>query len=197
MWWLLPQQQKWYCYLGVFWRAGSKSSHHSGNDGWWPLLPHSLVNLRSFSVDLIMWSLSIAIHWIWPEPLGLWSCFVHPFNEAMYLQILLVFQVESLVSSGGRPFLHQSLQRSWLPLPWDQWVVPGFWSFCLFYLASEDLDLLWLGQMHAAHDVQGCQCRHTFSDSSSWTASTEVPPKELCWLPCTYWRRLVQKVRVP
>ena len=38
-WLLLPQQQRWYCYLGVFWTAGSKSSHHSGNGGWWPLLP--------------------------------------------------------------------------------------------------------------------------------------------------------------
>ena len=36
---LLPQQQRWYCYLGVFWTAGRKSSHHSGNGGWWPLLP--------------------------------------------------------------------------------------------------------------------------------------------------------------
>ena len=38
-WWLLPQRQRWYCYLGVFWTAGGKSSHHSGNGGWWPLLP--------------------------------------------------------------------------------------------------------------------------------------------------------------
>ena len=35
-WWLLPQQQRWYCYLGVFWPTGGKSSHHSGNGGWWP-----------------------------------------------------------------------------------------------------------------------------------------------------------------
>ena len=39
IWLLLLQQQKWYCYLGVFWTAGGKSSHHSGNGGWWPLLP--------------------------------------------------------------------------------------------------------------------------------------------------------------
>ena len=48
--------------------------------------------------------------------------------------------------------------------------------------------LLWLGQIHVAHDVLGCQCRHEFSDSNSWTASANVPPKELHWLPCTYWR---------
>ena len=34
----------------------------------------------------------------------------------------------------------------------------------------------------------GCQCRHEFSDSNSWTTSTDVPPKELRWPPCTYWR---------
>ena len=39
MWSLLPQPQRYYCYLGVFWIAGDKSSHHSGNGGWWPLLP--------------------------------------------------------------------------------------------------------------------------------------------------------------
>ena len=39
MWLLLPQQQIWYCYLGVFWTAGGKSSHHSGTGSWWPLLP--------------------------------------------------------------------------------------------------------------------------------------------------------------
>ena len=47
--------------LGVFWTAGGKSSHHSGNGGWWPLLPYSLVNLRSISIDFIMWSFSMAI----------------------------------------------------------------------------------------------------------------------------------------
>ena len=34
----------------------------------------------------------------------------------------------------------------------------------------------------------GCQCRHEFSDSNSWTTSTDVPPKELRWPLCTYWR---------
>ena len=39
MWWLLPQQRRWYCYLGVFWTAGGKLAHHSENGGWWLLLP--------------------------------------------------------------------------------------------------------------------------------------------------------------
>ena len=49
-------------------------------------------------------------------------------------------------------------------------------------------DLLWLGQIHVVHDVLGCQCRYEFSDSNSWTTSTDVPPKELRWPPCTYWK---------
>ena len=34
----------------------------------------------------------------------------------------------------------------------------------------------------------GCQCRHEFSDSNAWTASTYVTLKELRWPLCTYWR---------
>ena len=34
----------------------------------------------------------------------------------------------------------------------------------------------------------GCQSRHEFSGSNSWTTSTDVPPKELGWPPCTNWR---------
>ena len=90
-WWLLPQQQRWYCYLGVLWTAGSKSSHHSGNAVDDHCCPHSLVNLRSVSVDLIMWSLSIAI--LSEFGLSLFSCdhtFAHPFNEAVSLRIIFM-----------------------------------------------------------------------------------------------------------
>ena len=45
-----------------------------------------------------------------------------------------------------------------------------------------------LGRIHVAQDVLGCQCRHEFSDSNSWTASTDALPKELRWPQCTYWR---------
>ena len=37
-WWLWPHLRRWCCYLAVFWTAGNRS-HHSGNGGWWPLLP--------------------------------------------------------------------------------------------------------------------------------------------------------------
>ena len=52
---------------------------------------HSLVNLRSVSVDLIMWSLSITI----PSEfcLSLFSCdhtFAHPFNEAVSLRTIFM-----------------------------------------------------------------------------------------------------------
>ena len=98
--------------------------------------PHSLINLRSVSVDFIMWSLSIAI--LSEFGLSLLFCdhtFAHTFNEALSLDHIHVFLVERLVSSGGRPFLHQSLQRSRLPLLWDQWVLPGVRSSLLFHLA--------------------------------------------------------------
>ena len=98
--------------------------------------PHSLVNLWSVSVDFIMWSLSIVI--LSEFGLNLFSCdhtFAHPFNEVVSLRIVFMFLAERLVSSGGRPFLRQSLQRLWLPIFWDQWFVPGVGSFLLFHLA--------------------------------------------------------------
>ena len=51
--------------------------------------PHSLVNLRSVSVDFIMWSFSIAI--LSEFGLRLFSCdhtFAHPFNETVSLRII-------------------------------------------------------------------------------------------------------------
>ena len=53
--------------------------------------PHSLVNLRSVSVDFIMWSLSIAI--VSEFGLSLFSCdhtFAHPFNEVVSLRIIFM-----------------------------------------------------------------------------------------------------------
>ena len=62
-------------------------------------------------------------HWIWPEPLLLWSyiCTLLQLG-CVSSDHIHVFQGESMVSSRGRPFLQQSLQMSELPLPWDQWV---------------------------------------------------------------------------
>ena len=89
MWLLLPHQQR--CYLGVFWTAGA--SHltilEMAVDD--PCCPHSLVNLRSVSVDFIMWSLSIAI--LSEFGLSLFSydhTFAHPFNEAVSLRIIFM-----------------------------------------------------------------------------------------------------------
>ena len=45
-----------------------------------------------------------------------------------------------------------------------------------------------VGSNSCKQNVLGCQCRHEFSDSNSWTSSTYVAPEELRWPPCTYWR---------
>ena len=53
--------------------------------------PHSLVNLRSVSVDFIMWSLSIVI--LCEFGLSLFSCdqaFADPFNEAVSLRFVFM-----------------------------------------------------------------------------------------------------------
>ena len=73
-------------------------------DSWWQAVspfwkwrlmtascPYSLVNLRSVSVDFIMWPLSIAI--LSEFGLSLFSCdytFAHPFNEAVFLWIIFM-----------------------------------------------------------------------------------------------------------
>ena len=91
MWLFLPQQQRWYCYLGVFWTAGASLLailEMAVDDR---CCPHSLVNLRSVSVDFIMRSLSIAI--LFEFGLSLFSCdhtFAHPFNEAVSLRIVFM-----------------------------------------------------------------------------------------------------------
>ena len=99
--------------------------------------PHSLLNLRSVSVDTIMWYLYIAILSVCG--LSLFSCdhtFAHPFNEAVSLRIVFMCSWrKGWCLQGGRPFLCQSLQMSRLPLLWDQWVLQGVGSFLLFYLA--------------------------------------------------------------
>ena len=79
--------------------------------------PHPLVNLRSVSVDFILWSLSIMI--LSEFGLGLFSSddkFTPSLNEVVFLWIVLcVLQAENFVFLRGRPILRRSLQRSWLP----------------------------------------------------------------------------------
>ena len=78
------------CY-GVFWKlAASRLTvlEMAVDDR---CCPHSLVNLRSVSVDFIVWSLSIAI--LFEFGLSLFSCdhtFAHPFNEAVSLRIVFM-----------------------------------------------------------------------------------------------------------
>ena len=53
--------------------------------------PHSLIDLRSVSVDFIMWSLSVAI--LSEFGLSLFSCdhaFADPFNEDMFLRVVFM-----------------------------------------------------------------------------------------------------------
>ena len=83
--------------------------------------------------------------------------------------------------------LHWCLQRSWLPLLWDQWEGPVVGSCLLFHLAYQHINLWWFGRIHAWHDVPDSQCRHEFSHSNTWTVLTDVPPKELRWPLCTGW----------
>ena len=66
------------------------------------------------------------------------------------------------------------------------WV--GGWVMPPFPFGLERYRSLVVGSNYVGQNVLGCQCRHKFSDSNSWTASTDVPPEELRWPPCTYWR---------
>ena len=96
--------------------------------------------------------------WIWPEPLLLWSYICTPLQlGCVSSDHIHVFQGASIVSSRGRPFLHQSLQMSELPLPWDQWVG------CR--VMQQGTDLLWLGQIHVGWGVLSCWCRLDFWDN--------------------------------
>ena len=87
---------------------------------------HALVNLRYVSVNFSMWSLSIAIL----SELGLSLFCDHTFAHMLFGSYWCV-RGKGCYLQGARPFLIQSLQRSWLPLLCDKWVVPGVGSFLL------------------------------------------------------------------
>ena len=146
--------------------------------------PHSLVHFGAISVNFIMWSLWLMIL----IELGL--DFLYGDHTFAYS-----FLVGSWVSLGGRPIRHWYLQRSSLPLPWDQWQGPPL------PFVRGHTDLWWFGHIHAGHDVMDCQCRHEFWDSNAWITLTYVPPKELHWPLCTDWilgwcRKLAMPVSV-
>ena len=91
MWLLLPQQQRWNCYLGVFLDSWRQVVAPFWKRRLMTAAAPTLVNFRSISVDFIMWSLSIAILSEFGQSLS--SCdhtFAHPFNEAVYLQIVFM-----------------------------------------------------------------------------------------------------------
>ena len=138
--------------------------------------PHSLVNLRSVSVDFVMWSLSIAI--LSEFGLSLFFCghtFAHPFNEAVSLRIVFMCSWRKGWCLQGADRFYVNLCRGHGFLYFETngscrgsgHSSPSIWP---------RKDLLWSGQTHVVHDVLGCQCRHEFSDSNSWTTSTDVPP---------------------
>ena len=100
------------------------------NDRCWS---HSLVNLRSFSVDAIMGTLSITI--LTETSWALSYIYTIPQWGRVSSNRILVFQAESLVSSRGRPIPHRSLQMSRLRLAWHQRVGSKVGSYPLFNLA--------------------------------------------------------------
>ena len=151
--------------------------------------PHSLVNLRSVSVDFIMWSLSIEI--LSEFGLSLFSCdhaFADPFNEAVSFRFVFMC----------------SWREGWCPQGADRFYVNLCRSHGFLYFETNGFcrgsghsslpfglgryRSLVVGSNSCSAWCAGCQCRHEFSDSNSWTTSTDVPPKELRWPPCTYWR---------
>ena len=83
--------------------------------------PHSLMNCWSGSIDIFMWSNSIAIF----TEFGLSSfTFDHTFaqsvNEVVSLGIVFIcYRRKDWCPQWARPILHRYLQRPWLPLPWD------------------------------------------------------------------------------
>ena len=117
----------------------------------------TLVYFGAICADFIRWSLYFTK--LIELSLGFLSrdhAFTYSFNKVVSLRIIAcavinpilltwdhshAFLVESWVSSGGRPIRHWSLQRSWLPLFWDQWEGPGFGSCLLFHLAWEHINL--------------------------------------------------------
>ena len=152
--------------------------------------PHSLIHFGAISVYFIMWSLCFMI--LLELSLGFLSgdhtfAYSYSFNEVVSLGIIIVRSWWKVVSSGGRPIRHWSLQRSWLPLLWDQQEGPGVGSCVLSHLAWEHINLHGFGRIHARHDVLDFQCRHESSNSNAWTALTDALPKELRWPLCKGW----------
>ena len=122
-WWLWPQLRRGCWCLAVFWRVGSRLSHHSGNGGWWPLLSPLLIEL---SLGFLSGDHTFA-----------YSC-----NDVVSLGIVIVrFWWKVGCPQGEDQFGIHLLCRGfrWLPLLWDQQEGPGIGSWLLSHLAWEGL----------------------------------------------------------
>ena len=128
MWLPLPQQQRWYCYLGVFWTAGGKSSHHPGNGGWWPLLPplSSILYCHFYPYNELLFStyvyyvsvLSRPTYWMTVRFVGEGSC-CHTmcwFWQSNYRQVSNISGTKSQHSSDSRNVLRLSLPNPLKPV---------------------------------------------------------------------------------
>ena len=109
------------------WTNSGKLFHHSGNDGWWPLLrplshPYWIHSYRFHYVVLGCHN----THWIWLALL-VWKSYICLFLLWGFVSSgrIHVFPVGSLVASRGKSNQHWSPQMPWLPLPWDQLDVLG------------------------------------------------------------------------
>ena len=105
-----------------FGSVGGRLSHHPGNGGWWSPLPPLYRSFWNHQCKLHHVILVLHdTHWIslW---LLLWSSYICSLLQwgRVSWDRNYAFLVESWVSPCGRPSRHWSLQRPWLPLPWDQ-----------------------------------------------------------------------------
>ena len=97
---------------------------------------HPLVHLGPVGVHFITRSLSLTIRTDFFGLLVRWShiCSLLQWG-CVSMYHICAFLGGSWVSSGYRSIRHRSLQRPWLPLPWEQPDVSGVGSCLLFHLA--------------------------------------------------------------
>ena len=145
--------------------------------------PDSLVHFGAISVNFIMWSLCFTV--LIEFSLGFFSgdhSFAHTFNKVVSLGIVIMRSRWKAGCPQGADQLSTDLCRG---------------HGCLYLEANgrgrrlgHVSSPIWpgrmqissgFGQIHARHDMLGCQRRHEFSDSNAWIASTDVSPKKFHW----------------
>ena len=155
---------------------------------------HPLVHLGSVSVHFIIWSLSCTIRIEFD--LGLLSgdhTFAHSVNEVVspicvyvsYMYHICAFLAVSWVATGGRSIWHWSLQRPWLPLPWEIQDVSG-----LSHASSQILPMTYLSLMVWPNSSKAwcvaLSVQTRVWDCNALMVLTDVPPNELHWSLHTY-----------